>query len=80
VDNAAVTHGLGEGLAVFLKENLVGCACHLIHTAADTVKQPSVINELLVNIFDDLDKRRKRRGFSVKLWQYRLQQPCSAMF
>ncbi len=68
-DNAAVMQGLGKGVAAFLKAQnphiyLVGCACHLIHLAAERAsRQLSVkIEDVLITIYYYLDKSSKRKS------------------
>ena len=68
-DNAAVMQGLGKGVAAFLKLQqpnvyLVGCACHLIHLAAERASRELRINieDVLVTIYYYLDKSSKRKS------------------
>lgn len=57
-DNAAVMQGLGKGVAAFLKAQqpniyLVGCACHLIHIAAERASRELTVDveEFLMSIY-----------------------------
>ena len=68
-DNAVVMQGLGKEVAAFLKtrnenEYLVGCACHLIHIAAEKASRQLSVNteDFLVTIFYYLDKSSKRKA------------------
>ncbi|XP_056598364.1 uncharacterized protein LOC130417080 [Triplophysa dalaica] len=68
-DNAAVMQGLGKGVAAFLKAQhphiyLVGCACHLIHLAAERASRQLSVNieDFLVTIYYYLDKSSKRKS------------------
>ncbi|RXM32619.1 hypothetical protein EOD39_6071 [Acipenser ruthenus] len=59
--------GLGKGVAAFKKGQhiyLVGCACHLIHIAAErTSRELSVsIEDHLITIFVYLEKSSKRKA------------------
>lgn len=68
-DNAAVMQGLGKVVEAFLKAQsphiyLVGCACHLIHLAAERASRQLSVNieDFLVTIYYYLDKSSKRKS------------------
>lgn len=68
-DNAAVMQGMGKGVAAFLKAqhphiHLIGCACHLMHLAAEKASRVLGINveDFLITIYYYLDKSSKRKS------------------
>nr|XP_057926630.1 uncharacterized protein LOC131128085 [Doryrhamphus excisus] len=73
-DSASVTQGPRKGVAAFLKSQnphiyIVGCACHLMHTAAEKSSSSlSVdIEDMLIVIYYYLDKSSKRKALPHEL-------------
>uniref|UniRef100_A0A8C1QXY7 DUF4371 domain-containing protein n=1 Tax=Cyprinus carpio TaxID=7962 RepID=A0A8C1QXY7_CYPCA len=68
-DNASVMQGLRKGVAAFIKSQnphiyMVGCACHLMHLAAEKASRSLCIDieDMLILIYYYLDKSSKRKA------------------
>ncbi|CAM4720294.1 unnamed protein product [Leuciscus chuanchicus] len=68
-DNASVMQGLRKGVAAFIKSQnpqiyMVGCACHLMHIAAEKAARSLCIDieDMLIVIYYYLDKSSKRKA------------------
>ncbi|XP_054628077.1 uncharacterized protein LOC129179195 isoform X2 [Dunckerocampus dactyliophorus] len=73
-DNASVMQGARRGVAAFIKSRnphiyIVGCACHLMHTAAEKSSSSLSIDieDMLIVIYYYLDKSSKRKALVREL-------------